>query len=58
MLTVSQVAKALGMTRTNVIARLHRGTIQGKKVTAPTSAGYYWEVSEVEVERIKREEGR
>jgi len=54
MLTVKQVAAALGMSKTNVIARLHRGTIRGEKVTAPTPSGYYWVVPTSEVERLKK----
>ena len=56
MLTVKQAAAALGMSKTNVIARLHRGTIAGRKIAAPTPSGYYWVVPESEVQRLK--EGR
>jgi len=55
MLTVKQAAAALGMSKTNVIARLHRGTIRGEKAAAPTPAGYYWVVPESEVERLRGE---
>lgn len=53
MLTAKQAAEALGMTKTNVIARLHRGTIHGEKVAAPTPSGYYWVIPASEVARLR-----
>ena len=54
-MTTSQAAEALGMTKTNVVARCKRGTIKGKKISSPNAAGWYWDIPQSEIQRLKEE---
>ena len=54
-MTTSQAAAALGMTKTNVVARCKRGTIKGEKISSPNAAGWYWDIPQSEIQRLKEE---